>query len=220
MSDHSTEFRVRAVTGVGIVALTVGAIAFGPWTYLTLLCVVAVLGARELFSAWCLMPPFQGSTVASVGAQVFLMVSFGSLAAMAWTAGPYDFWIPLGWFALMWSNDTGAYLLGRSIGKHPLAPSLSPGKTWEGWSGGAIAALVVGGVLQHFFGAPGSGHWLVLATIVSVFGPLGDLLESFLKRKTGIKDSGKILPGHGGILDRFDSHIIAAPVALSYLIFA
>ncbi|HCZ07847.1 MAG TPA: phosphatidate cytidylyltransferase, partial [Flavobacteriales bacterium] len=107
-----------------------------------------------------------------------------------------------------------------SFGRHPLAPSVSPKKTWEGWGGGAVVALLVGGLLQHKLGSPGSGHWVVLAALVSVFGPLGDLLESLLKRKAGIKDSGQILPGHGGILDRFDSHIIAAPIALLYLIFA
>ena len=109
---------------------------------------------------------------------------------------------------------------GAQWGRHPLAPSISPGKTWEGWAGGAAAALLVGGILHHNFGAAGSGHWIVLASLVSVFGPLGDLLESLLKRRAGIKDSGQILPGHGGILDRFDSHIIAAPVALLYLIYS
>ena len=83
-----------------------------------------------------------------------------------------------------------------------------------------MVALLVGGMLHHNLGAAGSGNWLVLASLVSVFGPLGDVLESLLKRRASIKDSGQILPGHGGILDRFDSHLLAAPLALFYLIFA
>ncbi|MCH1574986.1 MAG: phosphatidate cytidylyltransferase [Flavobacteriales bacterium] len=220
MSAKSTELQIRAVTGAGIVALIVGAIAGGPWTYGVLLLVVGLLGIRELFAAWRLMPPFPRSSVMGLGFQLLLVLAFGSLWSISWTSSGYDVWIPLGWFALMWSNDTGAYLFGRSFGRHLLAPSVSPGKTWEGWAGGALTALLVGGLLQYHLGAAGHGHWLVLATLVSVFGPLGDLLESLLKRKAGLKDSGHILPGHGGILDRFDSHIIAAPIALFYLIFA
>lgn len=220
MSAKSTELQARAFTGVGIVALIVGAIVCGPWSYWTLLFLVCLLGVRELSSAWRSMPTFPRSTVMGLGAQVLLLLAFGALAAMSWTESGYEVWIPLGWFALMWSNDTGAYLVGRTWGRHPLAPSISPGKTWEGWAGGAVTSLFIGAMLQHFLGAAGSGHWLILAVLVSVFGPLGDLLESLLKRRAGIKDSGQILPGHGGILDRFDSHIIAAPVALLYLIFA
>lgn len=220
MSSGSTELRVRALTGVGIVALILGAILLGPWSYWPFLLIVWCIGARELSLAWRLMPPFHRAVPIGCAAQCLLMLAFGALAAMSWTQGAYDFWAPLGWFALMWSNDTGAYLVGRSFGRHPLAPSVSPKKTWEGWGGGAVVALLVGGLLQHKLGSPGSGHWVVLAALVSVFGPLGDLLESLLKRKAGIKDSGQILPGHGGILDRFDSHIIAAPIALLYLIFA
>jgi len=220
MSAGNSEFQVRALTGVGIVGLIVGSIIYGPWTYWCLVLTACAIGGVELASAWRRIPAFPRSPLVGVGALMLLLVAFGALAGLSWTDGGYDFWIPLGWFALMWSNDTGAYLVGRRWGRHPLAPSISPGKTWEGWAGGAAAALLVGGILHHNFGAAGSGHWIVLASLVSVCGPLGDLLESLLKRRAGIKDSGQILPGHGGILDRFDSHIIAAPVALLYLIYS
>ena len=178
-----------------------------------------VIGVVELTAA-CRLVTAASPLIFRTGAQLLLLVAFGALAGLSWSDGGYDFWIPLGWFALMWSNDTGAYLVGRKWGRHPLAPTLSPGRTWEGWAGGAVVALLVGGMLHHNLGAAGSGNWLVLASLVSVFGPLGDVLESLLKRRASIKDSGQILPGHGGILDRFDSHLLAAPLALLYLIFA
>lgn len=219
MSAGSAELQVRALTGVGIVGLIVGAIVCGPWTYGCLLLTVYVIGVVELTAA-CRLVTAASPLIFRTGAQLLLLVAFGALAGLSWSDGGYDFWIPLGWFALMWSNDTGAYLVGRKWGRHPLAPTLSPGKTWEGWAGGAVVALLVGGMLHHNLGAAGSGNWLVLASLVSVFGPLGDVLESLLKRRASIKDSGQILPGHGGILDRFDSHLLAAPLALFYLIFA
>jgi len=119
--------------------------------------------------------------------------------------------MPLGWFILIWLNDTGAYFAGRAFGRNKLAPSISPGKTWEGWAGGMVASLAVAQVLQAL--VPVSAPWFVLALVVSIFGPVGDLTESALKRRAGVKDSGQLLPGHGGILDRFDSHIFAAPLA-------
>jgi phosphatidate cytidylyltransferase len=121
----------------------------------------------------------------------------------------------MGWFALMWTNDSGAYIAGRSFGKHKLAPQISPGKTWEGWAGGLLFTVALGWFLQ---GSMGLEWGLMLAAVVSLLGPLGDLAESFLKRKAGIKDSGHVLPGHGGVLDRFDSHLFSAPVAAVFLL--
>ena len=135
---------------------------------------------------------------------------------IGWRGQAYDAALPLGWFVLLWTNDTAAYLFGRRFGRHKLAPSISPGKTWEGWAGGAMATLAVAyGLLGVSQGVAGltAGQWAVLGAVVSVFGPMGDLLESALKRQAGIKDSGTILPGHGGVLDRFDAHFISAPIA-------
>lgn len=114
---------------------------------------------------------------------------------------------------IVWLTDSGAYLIGRKIGKNKLAPKVSPHKTWEGSIGGTIAATVILAVYLYFL--PVGGAWLpmVLLTIVlSIMGQFGDLIESSLKRFYGVKDSGKILPGHGGILDRFDSMLIVMPM--------
>ena len=113
---------------------------------------------------------------------------------------------------LVWAADTGAYFAGKSFGRHKLAPSISPGKTWEGWAGGALLALVTGWAFGQFVPDIPLTHRLVAAGVVAVFGPLGDLAESMLKRSAGVKDSGTFLPGHGGLLDRFDAFLLVLPV--------
>jgi len=113
---------------------------------------------------------------------------------------------------LIWAADTGAYFAGKNFGKHKLAPSISPGKTWEGWVGGALLTLAVGWAAGLAVPDVPLGHRLVAAGVVAVFGPLGDLAESMLKRSAGVKDSGTFLPGHGGLLDRFDAFLLVLPV--------
>jgi len=119
---------------------------------------------------------------------------------------------------LLWTNDTGAYLSGRSFGKHKLAPKISPGKTIEGFIGGVILALVLAYFMPVITGELTETRWIVIAFIIAVFSNAGDLVESMLKRSCGVKDSGAILPGHGGILDRFDGILLAVPVILAYLL--
>jgi len=121
-------------------------------------------------------------------------------------------------FFTLWANDTGAYLSGRSFGKTKLFPKISPNKTWEGTIGGAILAILIAYNCSIYFTSLSRVEWVILATLVVVFGSLGDLVESMLKRSYGIKDSGTILPGHGGILDRFDGLLIAAPIVFSYIV--
>jgi len=112
----------------------------------------------------------------------------------------------------IWAADTGAYFAGKNFGKHKLAPSISPGKTWEGWAGGAALTLATGWTAGYFLPDIPLSHRLVAAGVVAVFGPLGDLAESMLKRSAGVKDSGTFLPGHGGLLDRFDAFLLVLPV--------
>lgn len=114
---------------------------------------------------------------------------------------------------IVWLTDSGAYMIGRKLGRHKLAPHISPNKTWEGSIGGTVAATIIVAIYVHFY-PQGDYSWLVtvLFTIVlSVIGQIGDLVESALKRYYGVKDSGRILPGHGGILDRFDSLLLVLP---------
>ena len=120
-------------------------------------------------------------------------------------------------FVLIWSSDSFAYFTGRLFGKHKMAPKISPKKTWEGFVGGVIFTLVLGYFIEQKF-PDLRGNWMVVGFLVSVFAPLGDLVESQLKRTFGVKDSGNIIPGHGGVLDRLDSFIIAAPVVYLYFI--
>jgi len=126
--------------------------------------------------------------------------------------GKYAPWTIMGFFFIIWASDTGAYFMGRSFGKHKLAERLSPKKTVEGFIGGIIASALVGYLLSIYNSTLGHTAWLLCGTALAVAGTAGDLFESMIKRQLGIKDSGNILPGHGGILDRFDSTYFAAPV--------
>ena len=135
----------------------------------------------------------------------------------------YYYLLPLSIFIFLWTNDTGAYCTGSLFGKHKLFPRISPAKSWEGSIGGGILVLIVASVI-YFIESQGENlsglnliEWLGLGLVVVVFGTLGDLVESLLKRTLGIKDSGNILPGHGGILDRFDSSLMAIPASVVYL---
>jgi phosphatidate cytidylyltransferase len=123
-----------------------------------------------------------------------------------------------GYFVLTWSYDTGAYLYGRQFGKHKLFERISPKKTWEGTLGGSGIALFVAAVLFFLVKEIRLADWLALTFLILFFGTFGDLVESLIKRNLNIKDSGSILPGHGGILDRFDTIFISAPFVFLYFI--
>lgn len=130
-------------------------------------------------------------------------------------------WILLALFILIWSYDTFAYCVGSLIGKHPLFQRISPKKTWEGSIGSAVLTLGLSYCFIYFFPFVGisAWQWMEMAGIVVLMGTLGDLCESMFKRQLGVKDSGSILPGHGGILDRFDSLLFVVPFVLIYLHF-
>ena len=128
------------------------------------------------------------------------------------------FWLTLTVFLLVWSADTFAYFVGKAIGKHPLAPKVSPKKTWEGAVGGAVGAIVVAAVLRlTLLDFLPWGHLLVVALVCGALSQIGDLAESKMKRAVGAKDSGTLLPGHGGLLDRLDALILAVPLVYVYL---
>ena len=124
-----------------------------------------------------------------------------------------------GYFIITWAYDTGAYLYGRQFGKHKLFERISPKKTWEGTIGGSGIALLVALVLFFIVKDVNLFDWIALTIMILVFGTFGDLVESLIKRNLKIKDSGSVLPGHGGILDRFDSILISAPFVFLYFIF-
>ena len=157
--------------------------------------------------------------------QVYIALSFAMLNVLAYhsTGGisPYQIQynpiLPLSIFIFTWINDTGAYCTGMLFGKHRLFERISPKKSWEGSIGGGVFSIIAAILMAHFFPFMSIGVWIGLALTVVVFGTWGDLTESLLKRTLGIKDSGNILPGHGGMLDRFDSTLMAVPAAVVYL---
>jgi phosphatidate cytidylyltransferase len=128
--------------------------------------------------------------------------------------GAYRLFVAL---AITILSDMGGYFVGQAWGKHRLAPKISPGKTWEGLLGGIVAALVSGPILSGL-GGMGWGHGAILGLLLSTLTPLGDLGVSMIKRQTGAKDTGNLIPGHGGVLDRIDSHLVAAFISYYYYV--
>ena len=165
--------------------------------------------------------------------QLYIALPFSMFNVLSFQADPltgqiaYHWLLPMSVFIFLWANDTGAYCAGSLFGRHKLFPRVSPGKTWEGSIGGAVIVLIIAAVISHFAGSDASLStlnaqlstlkWLGLGLVVVFFGTWGDLVESLFKRTLGIKDSGNILPGHGGMLDRFDSSLMAIPAAVIYL---
>ncbi|HTA61251.1 MAG TPA: phosphatidate cytidylyltransferase [Bacteroidia bacterium] len=123
----------------------------------------------------------------------------------------------IGMIFFIWLNDTGAYFIGSFFGKHKLYEKISPNKTWEGTLGGIAFCIGLSFVVASIFPQLAQIHWIAISIIVAVFGTLGDLVESMLKRMAGVKDSGSLMPGHGGVLDRFDSLFFATPFVFCYL---
>ena len=163
--------------------------------------------------------------------QMYIALPFSMINVLAFRgAGDaviYNYLLPLSIFIFLWTNDTGAYLSGSLFGKHKLFPRVSPGKSWECSIGGGILVLAVAAFLGWYENsgihegavelAMSIPQWMGLGLVVVFFGTWGDLVESLFKRTIGIKDSGNILPGHGGMLDRFDSSLMAIPAAVVYI---
>jgi phosphatidate cytidylyltransferase len=150
----------------------------------------------------------------SVGGVLYITVPMLLLLGMHASG----FVLPLAVILMIWCNDTMAYLVGSFIGKTKFS-DISPNKTWEGVIGGILLTIIAAGVYAYFSGSYTIAGWLILALLVTVAGTLGDLLESKLKRMANVKDTGTLMPGHGGALDRFDSLLVAAPFAYVYVIY-
>lgn len=156
--------------------------------------------------------------------QMYIALPFSLLNVLAFNATTngvvtFNTLLPLSIFIFLWVNDSGAYCVGSLLGRHKLFPRISPGKSWEGSIGGAVFVLLAAYAISYFLDGRmlNSLEWLGLGLVVVIFGTWGDLVESLFKRTLGIKDSGNILPGHGGMLDRFDSSLMAIPAAVVYL---
>lgn len=169
--------------------------------------------------------------------QMYIALPFSMVGVLAFNSSAdgnvhFNYLIPLSVFIFLWVSDTGAYCVGSLIGKHKLFPRISPGKSWEGSIGGGLFVVAAACIISYFDQLQTSNlsesamqaaslmpmwKWIGLGLTVCVFGTWGDLVESLFKRTLGIKDSGNILPGHGGMLDRFDSSLMALPAAVIYL---
>ena len=267
------ELITRSITGFFIVAITLGAIIYSPWTYLLWLCLIVFAGTREYFqlekttlstTQMFTFPAILSIIIAGtgyyfihkltpVGILVFIPLVIGALfllqlfinkdvsqlvktnnafySATSYIGLPalsgsfflsaeYDYKLVLVPVFLIWLNDVGAYMIGSQWGKHKIAPLLSPGKSIEGTIGGGIIAVLTGFVLLKIWPEIPFGYIILLSLATPFFALAGDLWESALKRNAGVKDSGRLLPGHGGILDRYDSLLFVLPVAaLAYYIF-
>ena len=160
--------------------------------------------------------------------QLYIALPFSLLNVLAFRSSGYDivytYLAPLSVFVFLWINDTGAYICGSLLGRHKLFPRISPGKSWEGSIGGGLLVIAVAVLVWYLTELYGVNdlrlsalEWAGLGLVIVVFGTWGDLVESLFKLTLGIKDSGNILPGHGGMLDRFDSSLMAIPAAVTYL---
>lgn len=178
-----------------------------------------------LFLTWTVLSKNK-TTFDDVGvyilASVYIGIGFHYMAAIR--SFPHNGLALLGYvFVVVWSTDIGAYMIGRKIGRHKLWPVISPNKTWEGSIGAVICALIFSAIYMAILSHYGIGFnvseltMIILAFFLSIVGQMGDLVESAYKRFYGVKDSGKILPGHGGILDRFDSMLFVLPVVAAIL---
>jgi len=176
-----------------------------------LLLLLVLLVLREV-----LLWPNNNHPFINIGATItgllYVSLPMAMLSLIAFGSGHFEPGRVFCLIVFVWAADTGAYFAGKNLGKHKLAPRISPAKTWEGWAGGALLTLATGWAAGYFLPDIPLGHRLVAAGVVAIFGPLGDLAESMLKRSAGVKDSGTFLPGHGGLLDRFDAFLLVLPV--------
>ena len=200
----------------GIALCIANKLLAGRWLFVTLL-VFMLFFIVELFRK---KDDTAGNIAYSILPVIYIVVPFSSLnfffnPGLHGTLSRY--FIPLGFFLLLWTNDIFAYLTGLAIGRHKLFERLSPKKTWEGTFGGLVFSVLMAWGISFYIQDLSLVEWIVMALIIVIFGTLGDLSESMLKRKFAVKDSGRILPGHGGVLDRFDAMMFSAPAVCCYL---
>lgn len=198
MNNFLTRTLVGSAVGVVVIAATVA----GWWAFYALLATIGVLAVWEL------------ARLKAGRWSVWIVISLLLLGLFYYLWGA---WSVLWYIFIIWASDVGAYLVGTAVGRHKLAPKVSPHKTWEGAVGGLLAGVAMG-----IWAADVQGHevwlWIGLAVTAVVTGILGDLGESVLKRRAGVKDSSRLLPGHGGVLDRFDSLLFSAPFVFIYFL--
>ena len=200
------------LASVGVLALAAGVYLFGERALGNVFIFVLVAALLYMAAHYPKIGP------ADAGATILAVMYTGLITYIFLIRNLTDGWI---WLVFMlfatWAGDTLAYFGGKKLGRHKLAPNLSPGKTVEGALAGLLGSLMAGSVMALIYTELPWGHFLALALLAGVAGQAGDLTESAFKRLAGVKDSGSLIPGHGGILDRFDSMLFAAPAVYHYL---
>ncbi|HVZ95671.1 MAG TPA: phosphatidate cytidylyltransferase [Chitinophagaceae bacterium] len=216
-------FRTRTLTAVAFVIIMLAGLLWNQWSFIVLFIIIH-------FGCWYEFVRL----IKKINPEQYLLISIAGLAYITlpvlillgmrtggdiFTDNKYLMIVPCGIIFSIWVNDTMAYIVGSLIGKTPLS-KISPKKTWEGTMGGALLCILTITLTGHATGFYSYKDWIVISTGCAVFGTWGDLLESKLKRMAGVKDSGTILPGHGGFLDRFDSLLVASvSVGIYYFLF-
>lgn len=171
-----------------------------------------LVSALLLYQLFSNIPPARRDTTTKIVLLIgYIIIPFLLIIKLPAINGEYNPHLIIGIFLIIWANDTFAYIVGRMIGKHKLLERISPKKTIEGFAGGLVFAIAVSYILSRFYTFLSPAIWIASAVIIVIFGSLGDLVESQFKRNAGVKDSGTIMPGHGGVLDRLDSIIFAIP---------
>ncbi|CAN5479096.1 phosphatidate cytidylyltransferase [soil metagenome] len=216
--DRQPDSRIGWIAGATVYILTAGIATWylqPKWSAL-IMPVMALVFFAELYRRKNF--PFNNIAFTLLGI-VYTVLPFAMLSQIATSigTGAWNSGVLLGYFILIWSSDTFAYIFGNLFGKHRLFERISPKKSWEGSLGGAISSLGIAWILWKFNPDLALIHWMVISVIIVITGTLGDLTESMLKRSLNIKDSGTILPGHGGFLDRFDALLLSAPFVWAYL---
>jgi phosphatidate cytidylyltransferase len=204
-----------------------------PSTLIALSGALMILGVNaglnfHIHALWLILPAVlwlagsmqPGNLYTGILVMFWLALPLSSFTALGWVSGGafYKPLFPLSLMVLVWINDIFAYVTGSLLGKRALTPHISPGKTWEGLVGGILFTQLAGWLIFRITGTLSTFTWMMSAGIISLLGLAGDLFESRLKRRFRVKDSGHLLPGHGGILDRFDSLFFVAPALLIFLL--
>ncbi len=208
MSETTHNFWVRAATGIVFVIVVLATMLWCQASYFTLLALIAVGCAWEFWK-------LTSGNARLIG----ILYIVTALVIMAFFERPFA----VVFILVVWTNDIFAYLVGVTLGRHKMSPNLSPHKTWEGFAGGITGAVAMAIGLGKLFESsplPTMSLWLWAAfgLMMALAAVAGDLVESYFKRRAGVKDSGMLLPGHGGLLDRFDAMLLAAPVASVFMI--
>lgn len=230
MALHIQTFKTRALTALLFVAVMLVGLFWNFWSFVILFTVIHfgcwfefVKLMKKIYASKYLGYCFTGLLYITLPVLLLIKLrQFGMIYKDGQLIDDIGYLIPCGIIFSIWINDTMAYLVGSFIGKTPLT-KISPKKTWEGTIGGGLLCVVVIGLLGYYIPVAKIvpvQYWITIAAICAIFGSLGDLLESKIKRMADVKDSGSFMPGHGGFLDRFDSLLIAVPVVWLFVHFA